>query len=56
VGDRPAHDIAGANEVGLTTVLITPPHVEFDLNGVVPDFTIKTLSELPAILANLASS
>ena len=56
VGDRPAHDIAGANEVGLTTVLITPPHVDIDLDGVIPDFTIKTLSELPAILANLTSS
>jgi HAD superfamily hydrolase (TIGR01509 family) len=56
VGDRPAHDIAGANEVGLISVLITPPHVEFDLNGVVPDFTIKTLSELPVILTNIATS
>ncbi|GMQ78793.1 MAG: hypothetical protein BMS9Abin02_1331 [Anaerolineae bacterium] len=56
VGDRPAHDIAGANKVGLISVLITPTHVEFELNGIVPDFTIKTLSELPAILTNIASS
>ncbi len=56
VGDRPANDIAGANGVGLTTVLITPAHVVSELDGVIPDFTIKTLSELPAILNNLASS
>ncbi len=56
VGDRPAHDIVGANEVGMISVLITPPHVEFDLDGVVPDFTIKSLSELPGILTHLASS
>lgn len=53
VGDRPAHDIAGANEAGLTSVLITPPHVEAELDGVRPDFTIKTLSELPPVLNSL---
>lgn len=56
VGDRPAHDIAGANEVGLISVLITPPHVNSELNGVIPDFTISTLSELPAILNSLHPS
>jgi FMN phosphatase YigB (HAD superfamily) len=53
VGDRPANDIAGANEVGLISVLMAPPHLERDLNGVVPDYTISTLSELLPLLEKL---
>ncbi|MBK8903415.1 MAG: HAD family hydrolase [Anaerolineaceae bacterium] len=53
VGDRPENDIAGANEVGLTSVLISPPHLNRDLNGVEPNFTISKLEELLPILAQL---
>lgn len=53
VGDDPAHDIVGANKVGLTSVLIDPPHLNRPLNGVVPDFTITSPSELLPILEEL---
>ena len=53
VGDRPRNDIAGANEAGLISVLMDPPHLERELDGVVPDFTISRLSELMPILEGL---
>lgn len=53
VGDRPMNDIAGANEAGMVSVLITPPHLTFELNGVQPDHIIKRLSELLPILDEL---
>lgn len=53
VGDRPEHDIAGANEAGLISVLIDPPHLNRELDGVQPDFTITSLSELLPILDEL---
>lgn len=53
IGDRPANDVAGANEAGLTSVFIHPPHLERQLNGIKPDFTITTLSELLPILEQL---
>jgi putative hydrolase of the HAD superfamily len=53
VGDRPINDIAGANEVGLVSVLMAPPHLERELDGVVPDFTIEKLSELIPLLEKL---
>ncbi|MCB8980814.1 MAG: HAD family hydrolase [Ardenticatenaceae bacterium] len=53
VGDRPENDIAGANQAGLTSVLISPPHLNRDLNGVEPHFTISKLEELLPILAQL---
>ncbi len=53
VGDRPINDIAGANEVGLVSVLMSPPHLERELNGVVPDYTIQSLSELIPLLEKL---
>lgn len=55
VGDRPVNDIAGANEAGLISILIDPPHLDRELNGVIPDFTITRLSELLAILEKLES-
>lgn len=54
VGDRPQNDIAGANEVGLISVLMSPPHLERKLDGIVPDHTITTLSQLLPILEKLA--
>lgn len=53
VGDRPTNDIAGANEVGLISVLMSPPHLERELDGVVPDYTISKLSELIPLLEKL---
>ncbi len=53
VGDRPKNDIAGANAVGLISVLMDPPHVERDLEGHIPDYTISRLSELLPILDEL---
>lgn len=53
VGDRPQNDIAGANEAGLISVLIDPPHLDRPLAGVVPDYTITRLSELLPILEQL---
>lgn len=53
VGDRPANDIAGANDAGLTSVLISPPHLDRQLEGVRPNYTISTLTELLPILAKL---
>lgn len=50
VGDRPKNDIAGANDSGLISVLMDPPHLNRDLDGVVPDFTISSLTELLPIL------
>jgi putative hydrolase of the HAD superfamily len=53
VGDRPANDIAGANKAGITSVLMSPPHLDRELNGVRPNFTISKLEELLPILAQL---
>ena len=53
VGDRPDHDIAGANESGLISVLIDPPHLNRPLNGVRPDYTITRLRELLSVLDTL---
>ena len=53
VGDRPANDIAGAKNAGITSVLFTPPHLNRDLDGVEPDYTITKLSELLPILGKL---
>lgn len=53
VGDRPANDILGANEAGLTSVLMSPPHLNYKLNGVQPNYTISKLAELLPILAQL---
>lgn len=55
VGDNPHHDIAGANEAGLTSVLIDPPHLDRDRDGVAPDFIITRLAELLPIVDGLAN-
>jgi putative hydrolase of the HAD superfamily len=56
VGDRPRNDIAGANDSGLISVLMDPPHLSRELDGVVPDFTIASLSELLPILDKLEAA
>lgn len=56
VGDRPAHDIAGANEVGMISVLMAPAHLDRPLEGVQPHYTITSLTELLTILEILEKS
>ena len=53
VGDSPEHDIAGANAAGMVSILIDPPHLDRDLNGTKPDYTINELNELLPILVEL---
>ncbi len=53
VGDRPQHDILGANEAGLISVLLDPPHLARERNGIEADFTITSLSELIPVLEQL---
>lgn len=53
VGDRPANDIAGANAAGLISVLMSPPHLERELNDIQPDHIINELSQLIPILDKL---
>lgn len=53
VGDRPANDVAGANEVGMVSVWLDLPHLKRELEGIQPNFTITRLRELPTILAQV---
>lgn len=57
VGDSLEQDIAGAHKAGMKTVLITESddHAPMSIGRETPepDFRIKTLSELPAILERL---
>lgn len=53
VGDRPENDIAGANEVGMVSVLMSPDHLDIPLNGVEPHYTITRLEQLLPILAGI---
>lgn len=53
VGDRPQNDIAGANEAGLISVLISPAHLERPLHDIQPDYTITALRQLLPILDQL---
>lgn len=56
VGDRPANDIAGANQSGMISVWLNLPHLHHQLEEVEPDFVITQLSQLPAVLAELNQS
>lgn len=50
VGDSPEHDIAGAGELGMRTVLILneemPPPLQSGRDTLAPDHTVNSLSEL----------
>ena len=55
VGDMPDLDIAGAKRVGMRTVLTTEdssflPHFADLGDDAIPDVTIASLAELPAVL------
>ncbi|MCB9419465.1 MAG: HAD family hydrolase [Ardenticatenaceae bacterium] len=53
VGDRPAYDIAGANNAGMISVWMDPPHLNETLDGIKADYTITSLTELLPILEDL---
>ena len=55
VGDRPKNDIAGANEAGMISILISPPHVNHEHGNVTPDYAVDNLSELLALLSSIDS-
>ncbi len=50
VGDNPEADVAGAQAVGIFAVLREVHHTDLSLTNIVPDATITSLEELPAIL------
>ena len=54
VGDRLANDVAGAQAMGMVSVLMRPPHIatreDHLARDIMPDFTIAALAELDAIL------
>lgn len=51
-GDLSEHDVAGANALGMTSVLYTGLHQD-DENGHHPDFVISDWRELPEIVAEV---
>lgn len=55
VGDSPSNDVRGANETGLLSVHIDPPHLNKQPQSPIeqPDYTITTLSDLLPILNKL---
>jgi FMN phosphatase YigB (HAD superfamily) len=53
VGDSPRHDIAGANETGLFSILHAPPGLVRERHGIEADFEIGALVELLPILDEL---
>ena len=50
VGDSPQHDIAGANEVGMTSVFHYPTGLYRSLENIEPDHTVERMAELLPIL------
>jgi HAD superfamily hydrolase (TIGR01662 family) len=54
VGDRPGNDIIGANKVGMTSVWIDPPHLDYDLKGVEPHYRITQLQQLLPVIDALS--
>lgn len=55
VGDRPNQDILGAQNVGMLNVFMSPPHLNREMEGIIPNYTIEALSELLPILDSLES-
>mgnify|MGYP001191178209 CR=1 FL=1 len=54
VGDSPEHDIAGAKQVGMGTVLIVEegikPPLQTGRGAISPDYTVNTLKEICALV------
>jgi putative hydrolase of the HAD superfamily len=57
VGDSPAHDVRGANETGLISVHIDPPHLDKKPESPIEtaNYTISALTDLLTIVENLSS-
>ncbi len=53
IGDRPEYDVIGANNAGLVSIWMNPPHLKHTLNNVEPDHTITNLQEMLPILKQL---
>lgn len=62
VGDRPANDIAGANALGMVSVLMRPDYLvgRYDIDALppehVPDHTIRRLGELVDLMHSIESA
>ena len=52
IGDSPSSDILGGINAGITTVWFNP-HENEAPDGIVPDYTVKRLDEIPALLEKL---
>ena len=55
VGDTPEADIQGANDLGIHSIWITRRSEKTDPAPARPDATIRTLEEIPALLARMDS-
>ena len=53
VGDRPINDVAGANSAGMISVWLNLPHLQRDLEGIQPHYTIRQLPELLPLVHRL---
>ena len=53
-GDLPKHDVIGAHNLGMTTVLYTGHHA-VALDGIKPDYIISDWRELPSLVAEVFS-
>ena len=54
VGDSLSSDIKGGINAGIATVWFNPKGLPND-SGIKPDFTVKTLSEIPAVLRQISA-
>ena len=54
IGDSLSSDIKGGINAGITTVWFNPKGLSND-GGIKPDFTVKTLSEIPAVLRQISA-
>ncbi|GIJ75617.1 putative hydrolase of the HAD superfamily [Micromonospora phaseoli] len=52
VGDNPVHDVVGAQRAGLRAVWLNRRNEQLPA-GVTPDASVRTLADLPAVLAEL---
>jgi 2-haloalkanoic acid dehalogenase type II len=53
VGDDARVDIAGANDLGMATVLVIRPGSKGQVDGIPASFTVRSLGEIPEILSRL---
>jgi HAD superfamily hydrolase (TIGR01549 family) len=53
VGDTPRYDVLGAHQAGMHTVWLNHRNAQLAPEIPAPDYTVKDLSELPALLASI---